>query len=87
LVYFTFIVNALSKLAFKCQLSCLQEEVPIEDLKPEGVDAYVVDFLSADANDAFEVKASRIRAVTVSRGGKGALLREDAVVGTSYQTW
>jgi hypothetical protein len=77
----------LVSLPHKRQLSCLQEEVPIEDLKPEGVDAYVVDLLSTDANDAFEVKASRIRAVIISRGDKRALLQEDAVVGTSYQTW
>ena len=65
----------------------LQDELPIEDLEPEGVDAYVVDLLGTEADDAFEVEADQIRSVPIDRSGDEVLRLGDAVVGTSYKTW
>jgi len=62
----------------------VQVKLPIDELKPEQVDAYVVQMLGAE--EVFEVEPSYIQPVQTR--SYGAELRlEDAVEGDTYEAW
>jgi hypothetical protein len=63
---------------------CLQEELPLDELEPEEVDAYVVRMLGAE--ESFEVGVTQIQQVQ-TRAYREALRFEDAVEGNTYEAW
>jgi hypothetical protein len=62
----------------------LQVELPIDELEPEQVDAYVVQMLGAD--EVFEVEPAYIQSIQTRSYGVELRL-EDAVEGDTYEAW